>query len=158
MSCIKQLAKIKDDKEYLLLSNYTALEETGEYKGYDYCITFQHMGFRCGYVAVPYSTYKNLLAHNKIDDFDVHGRITFQGHPHHFDKVDIFNCNDIWLGFDAGHSFDGPDFELVRKIFGRTCYNDEEIEESLSFLGEENRSKEYMIDECKRLIEQLIFE
>lgn len=60
MSCIPKILELKGTKEFLPIPSLnqqdkyttTVIEGGGNYKGYDYLITFRDMGFRCGYVAL----------------------------------------------------------------------------------------------------------
>jgi hypothetical protein len=154
MSCISEVLKLKGDKEYLMINESAMAEDGGIYKDYEYLITFNDMGFRCGYVAVK----ENHKLYNNDDydslDLNVHGGVTF------FDKSDCIldldlikkSCDDKWVGFDAGHAYDGHDLNLVKNIFNR------EYPQQISFLRSngEIRTKEYMIEQCKGLIDQLV--
>jgi hypothetical protein len=166
MSCIQHLAKLRGDNEIFFINDEAVLEETGSYKGYDFCVLFTERGFRCGYIALP-SSY-SILKHTSVDDFkilfntSVHGGISFLGKPH-LECLNDRDYDEIWIGFDTSHRYDEPDFDLCRKIFGENLfYSDEYINETRRINKNytkfkiEVRTKEYMINECKRLIDQLI--
>ncbi len=161
MSCISEILKLKGDKEYLMINESVIAEDGGIYKDYEYLITFNDMGFRCGYVAIK----ENHKLYNNDDydslDLNVHGGVTF------FDKSDYIlyesmiknSCNDKWIGFDAGHAYDGHDLELSKKYFN---INDTKNKYGYLFwldsmrMNQEVRTKEYMIEQCKILIDQLV--
>jgi len=156
MSCIAEILKEKGDQEYLLSKcNFMAVEDGGEYKGYEYLITFVALpAHRCGYVALKNDTQLD------IHDFDVHGGITFQGKT----RIEEFlykktTCDDIWIGFDAGHSCDENDLESLKKIWPE---KNKEFELALELNEMQRtgfprviRSKKYMINQCKKLIDQI---
>ncbi len=156
MSCIKRLLEIKGDLDYLQLCDGVFLENGGNYKDYDFCITFNDLGFRCGYVALPAD---NPIA--KGDDnyginLDVHRGITFNSRPQAFTKRFLGeenDCGDIWIGFDAGHFGDRSDAETLVKLFPDKA---EYINLCRSMFDHGSiRSKEFMINECKHLIDQI---
>lgn len=161
MSCISEILKLKGEKEYLMINESAMAEDGGIYKDYEYLITFNDMGFRCGYVAIK----ENHKLYNNDDydslDLNVHGGITF------FDKSDCIldqdliktSCADKWIGFDAGHGYDGHDLELSKKYFN---INNVPNTDGYRFWSnsirtlQQVRSKEYIIEQCKGLIDQLM--
>jgi hypothetical protein len=182
MSCIPKILDLKGDKEILPIGlNGVVVEGGGQYKGYDYLITFNNYGFRCGYVAIPNGHPINNYD-GKYPDFDVHWGITFFG-ENHISEV-IFGekvCNDKWLGFDCGHAGDFLDNETAKKYFSDnekvlkgiefTIKILKEFEEKMELVNPgykeyinsddnklryEIRTKEYVEEQCKNLIEQLI--
>jgi|ERR1041385_95645 hypothetical protein len=162
MSCISEILKVKGDKEFLRVGDEIVIEDGGNYKGYEYLITFSTNGFRCGYVAIDtnHPTY-----HDSSDypDYSVHGGITFFDKSHLAESILGHTCTDKWLGFNAGHSCDLSDIDSVNKYFPtlrmmKLLYL-KKINETLCkniFFDSSIRTKEYMIDECKKLIDQLI--
>ncbi len=150
MSCITQLGILKGDRDYLPVNEHSVIEATGTYKGYEWLVTFQRFGHRCGYVAIP--------NHHHGDNVDVncHGGITFSERNHAAKKLLPVHCDDLWIGFDAMHSGDRPCTETAKKYFGEQ-YNPEQsraMEECFS--DGEHRSLGYMINECYEIISQLI--
>lgn len=152
MSCIPHLLKLKEDKEYMQLNSVAMLESGGNYKDHDFCITFTDMGTRCGYVAVPANS-----KHIKNEGFDiaVHGGITFCDKPSHLVDDELLgkdDCGDFWLGFDAAHAWDLQDYDVACKLFPKKyivrlgIYSDDS----------EIRTNEYMVEECKKVIDQLV--
>ena len=156
------------------------IEVNKKYKKYDYMVYATEMGHRCGYVRIPsghylykkgYSEQLNIKfdalknesvgkrnpitlfcsTRLKKEDnismdllFDVHGGITFAD----FGKNLMANKPGWWIGFDCAHCDDAKDPEIMdkktRKIFS-----------GLSNFGVV-RNKEYVEQECKNLIEQII--
>ena len=129
MSCIPRILELKGDKEFLAVPTKTEImrgviiEDGGHYKGYDYLITFNDMGFRCGYVAIspdhPFYN-KNLTGYSdNEEDFliDVHGGITFFEKHSMAELLVKHPCEDKWIGFDCGHAGDLMDLETALKIF-----------------------------------------
>ncbi len=152
-----------------------------KYKGYEYLVYATPMGHRCGYVKIPeghylygksYSEQLN-VKFNKISNqpqgkrnvitllcnsnikpednvsmdllFDVHGGITYS------DK--FYRCikkRGWWIGFDCAHLGDGKDTDIMddknKKIFTNYLFLHDEY----------SKSKEYVEQECKNLIDQII--
>lgn len=87
--------------------------------------------------------------------FNVHGGITYamggrdSSHP--------INSDLWWLGFDCGHYGDGKDLDLLEQLWG----DDENIQKRIEFEREHFyggiiRSKEYVQQECRNLVDQII--
>jgi hypothetical protein len=116
----------------------------GVHRGYEWEVTNNGMGFRCGYVRIPLGH----PWHGGGDELDVtvHGGLTFYAHDADCGKgaADA----DWWLGFDCGHFLDLPDPSLgehaaeLAKLW------------MAAMPGSEIRSTEYVADECRRLIDQ----
>lgn len=187
MSCIPKILELKGDKRILPVPSKKdpnqniglVIEDGGNYKGYDYLITFNELGVRCGYVALPPTHPVNNFYN---ENYNVHGGVTFFGENHlsacfFGDKA----CNDKWLGFDCGHGGDLNDYDTALNYFAddeRTlkninamleikCKVANEMEEKypgfkerrkLDLFNEKERTCDYVISECKRLIDQLITE
>lgn len=161
MSCIPKLLKMKGDKEDFRLTPDVILESGGNYKGYDFCVTFTSLGHRCGYVAIP-SSHKYTDRDKAESELDVHWSVNFHDKP-----VNLVNeligtpCEDIWIGFDAGRYGDKADVEAFQRFF-----DDLEMLEFIKkirypilarddLFKHEVRTNEYMTEECKKLIDQL---
>lgn len=90
--------------------------------------------------------------------FDVHGGITYEGGGQ--DSKYPIESDLWWLGFDCGHAGDGRDLDLVEQLWG----DDEHIksrlkierEFQLNFPDDVIRTKEYVVEECKSLVDQII--
>lgn len=158
MSCITELLKMKKDNDFLRVEEGLIIEGGGEYKGYEYIITFIDKGHRCGYVAIDktHPCYgKNLDKYD--DEFKVHGGITFHNKDIHAKKLLQHPCDDEWLGFDAMHVGDCPDVKCIEKYFSNSKWINiyEEIEDTYEEV-DTIKTYEYMEAECKSLIDQLL--
>ena len=92
--------------------------------------------------------------------FDVHGGLTYGESGR--------NCaypveSDLWwLGFDCAHCDDGKDLDLVEELWGddkevkRYLEIEREINEKYPTVKMEAKSKDYVMDECRSLVEQII--
>lgn len=171
MSCIPKLLEKKKENPYLSPNIY--LEGGGNYKGYNYCITLNSLGTRCGYVAISkeHPDYDN---EEKLTDLKVHGGVTFLDNPSRITK-ETGKCNDKWVGFDAGHTaklHDKLDSQCAKKYFSHSsipeyerqktvelCHLIESItmmfDDEEEMLNEGIRDFPYMENECKGLIDQL---
>lgn len=154
MSCITQLLEIKGERDYLPIHDSVVIEGGGTYKDFDYLIVFTNYGHRCGYVALPFG------CRYDSDALRVHGGITFEGESHDAKDLLPIPCNDTWLGFDAAHCDDHPCYDTAQKIFGHDPKRYEFLKEAhkplMRFPGIVHRTYEYMENECKHLIDQLI--
>lgn len=160
MSCITEILKRKADLPFILSpGKRVAIEGGGTYKSYEYLITFADMGHRCGYVAISPNLpdYKD---ESDYPDYDVHGGITFFDKAHLAESILGHSCEDKWLGFDCGHYNDLPDIECMKSYFNPISEYSLEYAISrhtnLLHANSEVRSKEYVEEQCKLLIEQLI--
>jgi hypothetical protein len=162
MSCIKEILRIKADKEVLIpTGSELAVEGGGEYKGYEFIVTFNRMGFRCGYVAIPA---EHPLYDKDSDQMEekvsCHGGVTFFGKNSIVEDIlGNHHCEDKWLGFDAGHYYDLYDKEAAEKYFDlRDLERDHMDRMSNIYQGEElaaMRNLEYMENECRSIVDQL---
>lgn len=154
MSCITQLLEMKGDREYLPINEHVVIEGGGTYKDFEYLIVFTHSGHRCGYVALPDGF------RYKTDALNVHGGITFEKEYHSAKDLLPVHCNDMWLGFDAAHCDDHPCYDTAQKIFGENKKHYDLLkqyhEPLMRYPGIFHRSYDYMENECKYLINQLI--
>jgi hypothetical protein len=164
MSCITEILAKKGDQEYLMGDGFV-IEDGGTYKEYEYLVTFIDLGHRCGYVAIN-SKNKfyglDLVCHSAGTDFDVHGGISFHHKGDHIIEPILgkSECSDEWIGFDAAHGADLPDYDLVMKIWPserrKNFIDATQFLRNFYYESIEHRSKEYMIAECKSLIDQII--
>lgn len=161
MSCITKLLEMKGDAEFLPVHDQVVIEGGGEYKGYEYLITFTSYGTRCGYVAVP--------AEQDYDSSEIHahGGITFEEDNHGAKNLLPTPCNDMWLGFDAAHWGDMRDMDQAKKYFTGVSRFDatfeilNELHKDVHAMESQSpqfshKTFEYMENECKSIIEQLI--
>lgn len=161
MSCITKILELKGDAEFLPLHDQVVIEGGGDYKGYEYLITFTSYGTRCGYVAVPpEQDYDS-------SQLDVHGGVTFEENDHGAKNLLPTPCNDMWIGFDAAHYGDMRDMEQAKKYFGGLPRFDKTFE-IINELHKEvhememrdphcsHKTFDYMAEQCKFMIDQLI--
>jgi len=86
--------------------------------------------------------------------FNVHGGLTYSGDNNGTYPVE---SNLWWLGFDCGHYNDGKDLELVEEYWGEYPHIKKGLEiEREYYIDAPIRSKEYVEDECKSLVDQII--
>jgi hypothetical protein len=160
MSCITKILELKGDKEFIASHSQSGVEGGGVYKGYEYIISFTSLGHRCGYVAIADGVI------GEYEDLYVHGGITFQDNEHGFKSLLDKPCSDLWIGFDAAHCDDLGNLDTAMKYFGHLPEAKRSIEalksiteesyRSLADLGCIHRTYEYMEDQCKYLIDQII--
>ncbi len=150
---------------------------------YRLVVIFSKTGCRCGYVGiegdhplwgVPYYEPNHILRCKTATrdtwlspdvHFNVHGGLTFSGHGVNGTTAETqirppgdSNRNRWWYGFDCNHLGDAPDFPSLE----RYC-NDEQLLLTLRRTAEVTqachhgivRNREYCVDECHRLINQL---
>jgi hypothetical protein len=162
MSCIQKLLELKNKstEPFFKINARNVIEGGGQYKGYDYLITFIDVGHRCGYIAISpdhplYSSELYPLKKTKIsieDLLEVHGGVTFFDTPH---LINDHKCGDKWIGFDSGHCWDIPDIKFLRLYFPlssswRSGFYYADIPEASL------KTQKYMEEQCKLLINQLI--
>ena len=135
------------------------LEEVFDYKGYKCACVFNAGGYRCGYVAVdeshPY--YKMDYTDDGPNEVMCHWGLTYSGEGRHFydDSDDLW-----WFGFDCGHFEDGMDCDTALRygLISGVEYNvGMEMQEALNM--DENvtvKTKEFVEENCKMIVEQLI--
>lgn len=112
----------------------------GEHAGFQWAVTHNGSGFRCGYVRVPAGHPWHGQSMGDVPA-DVHGGITFS-------EPDM-PCtapgpdDDWWVGFDCAHSFDAPDPALPNAMPRPYSWGVEVI-----------ASQYYVEAECRSLCEQ----
>ncbi len=178
MSCIPKILELLGDKKYLAIptNNRVVVETGGHYKGYDFLVTFNSMGFRCGYVAIDHT---HPLYNKDLEGLiNVHGDVTFFDKSHIPTKLLKNSCDDKWIGFDCAQAGDLMDLEESKEFFEhdpeeiksieafKKINDDRKSRMSLPFpelllersemFHDKKRDKEYVISECRRIIEQLI--
>lgn len=87
--------------------------------------------------------------------FQCHGGITYAGGGEHSSypiESDLW-----WFGFDCGHAGDKSDLDYAMQKFPshRKEYQLRKMVESKYPINDAIRTKEYVADECKKLVEQL---
>lgn len=131
-------------------------EERFEYKGFPCVVLFQQTGFRTGYVGLPKD---NKYYGKKYDDIPVscHCGLTYADK-----QLPYRNDTDIWwIGFDCGHCCDANDYDKAVNYFS----DNKSVLQSLLMLRELNkiydtggeiRTLEYVKENCKSIVDQLL--
>ncbi len=153
------------------------IEKDFVYRGYRCVVIFTDMGHRCGYVGVDENSslwkkdYYDYLPINKSKlewenfseeseditvgiHFDVHGGITFAdgGKNSEYPVESDF----WWFGFDCAHYNDKIDIEKLKEYFPNSKLNETRINLYSNFSSGEVRTLDYVMDECKNLVDQII--
>jgi len=116
---------------------------SGEQDGFEWEVTANRIGYRCGYVRIPPGHPWHGKGYDDVDPCpDVHGGLTF-AEPD-TDCGTGGEDNAWWLGFDCAHCGDAPDPSLPG------------YHERMSFPGDVIRSTEYVAAECRNLIRQAV--
>ena len=85
--------------------------------------------------------------------FNVHGGLTYSNN---YDDYPV-ESNLWWFGFDCAHYMDGKDLELMEEYWGDDPLIQRRIEIEKEYLNDYPiRSKEYVEDECRSLVDQII--
>ena len=121
--------------------NPDLLLDKGVYEGYEWEVTANRMGYRCGYVRVPAGHPWHGLDYDAIEPYpEVHGGLTFSQADTDCGKGGEDNA--WWLGFDCAHVGDAPDPELPGYRY------------RLPLDGETVKPTGYVASECRKLAEQ----
>lgn len=126
-----------------------ALLANGTHAGYEWEVTSNRLGFRCGYVRVPPGHPWHGKDHDDVDA-EVHGGLTFAEADEHCGKGGPDDA--WWLGFDCAHAGDAPDPALPgghRLAVLSEIYNDFPSYATI-------RTTEYVSGQCRRLIDQAV--
>lgn len=120
--------------------------ETFEYKGYKIVIKrMMVMGGQLnGYVRIPKSHkfYGKSYSDDGVEDIECHGGLTFAG--------DLEYDGDFYIGFDTAHYQDYMPF--LQMALGKSGGGNPSIIDT----NEEYRDIQYVRNQCKRIVEQLI--
>ena len=133
-------------------------ESRFDYKGFPCVVLFQPMGHRTGYVGLPK---ENKYYGSIYDDIPVscHGGLTYSR-----GWLALQNDkNTWWIGFDCGHCCDGYDVEKAKEYYA----NDPKMMQRIALMektgyyavcnnGNPVRSKEYVENGCKGIVDQLV--
>lgn len=120
------------------------IEHEEIYQGYHLVITFNR-AWRCGYVGLPLGHKLQGKEYNDLN-YEVHGGLTYSSNTAPFIK-DGFGW---YLGFDCAHWDDGMDIETMKQ-YGAS----QEVINIWQHLDGEVRTKEYVLQELKNLVEQI---
>jgi hypothetical protein len=124
-----------------------ALLSKGTHAGFEWEVTNNGLGYRCGYVRVP-PGHPWHGQDAEQPDVDVHGGLTFAEADTDCGKGGADNA--WWLGFDCAHAYDAPDPSLPLRD-GRE--GDAWFHERFPDYGT-IRTTSYVEAECRRLAEQ----
>jgi hypothetical protein len=92
-------------------ANPDCLISKGMEAGYEWEVTSNRLGYRCGYVRVPPGHPWHGKDYSSIEPYpEVHGGLTFSEADTDCGKGG--DDNAWWLGFDCAHHMDAPDPEL----------------------------------------------
>lgn len=116
----------------------------GEHEGFEWVVTHNDMGFRCGYVRVPLGHPWHGKGYDDVE-CDVHGGLTF-AHADHACGKEGRDENGYWVGFDTAHCDDAQDPVLMAKL--------PEAKRYYMRMTGTIRTQEYVENECRSLCEQ----
>jgi len=157
MSCITKLLEIKGDREILPIHKRAVIEGGGNYKGFEYLVTFTQYGTRCGYVAIPDGF------RGDYTDIDCHGGVTFSERDHGAKDLLPIACNDLWIGFDCAHWGDMRDLETSKKYFPEDMAIEmyQELHKEIHEMEKQDphfshKTYDYVEKECQSIIDQLL--
>ena len=113
----------------------------GLHEGYEWEITCNGLGYRCGYVRIPPGHPWHGKNYDAVEPYpDVHGGLTFAAADTDCGKHGEDNA--WWLGFDCAHAGDAPDLSLPGYC------------SRMTFPGDTIRTTAYVEAQCRRLAEQ----
>lgn len=123
------------------------VERHGSYRGYEWAITFEPDGHRCGYVGIP-ENHPFFEKDEKTFNFiKCHGGVNFTGH-----SKPGFSSDDWLVGFSCAHfPMDAIDLEGIKRYFGLRS-----TESSISRTSGHVWTVEEVEDELKSMIDQII--
>jgi hypothetical protein len=121
----------------------------GSYMGFDWVVTHNGGGYRCGYIKVRRGHPWYGKDYNAIDAI-VHEGLTFSDYKVKFDGER--SDDGYWVGFHCGHVFDKIDLSLpISDFFMGSALGDCLLwDDDFSTL----RTTEYVESECRSLCEQ----
>jgi len=115
----------------------------GVHEGYEWEVTCNRIGYRCGYVRVPLGHPWHGKDYDSVEPYpDVHGGLTFAEADTDCGKGGEDSA--WWLGFDCAHAGDAPDPDLPG-------YDARMV---LPGYDSTVRTTEYVADECRKLAGQ----
>lgn len=133
------------------------IENDFVYKNYKCSVIFQTLCHRCGYVGIPKGHSLYGLDYDEIPVI-CHGGLTYM-YPDlvgHEEESDIF-----WIGFDCAHFGDGKDYDAGRRYFADDpdhidMLNRWEDLDNRYPCDDEVRTQEYVEEQCRYIVDQLI--
>lgn len=125
----------------------------GEHAGFQWEVTSNGIGYRCGYVRVPagHPWHGKDYGDEGMYDIEVHGGLTFAEPDTDCGKGGEDNA--WWFGFDCAHYNDAKDPRLMT---GEHLAHEIAMERRFPVTGVGViRTTEYVAAECRRLAEQV---
>jgi len=127
------------------------IEVYDTYKGYEYIVYAYKLGHRYGYVKIPERHTLYEMDYIDIEDkfnIEVHGGLTFSGFITGFIDGLILQERCWWIGFDCNHLGDLKDFGIMSNEYKETYQHIPQFYGTI-------KTKEYVENECKKLIDQI---
>ena len=125
--------------------NPEVLLDKGVHLGFEWEVTCNRIGYRCGYVRIPAGHPWHGKDYDSVEPHpDVHGGLTFAEHDTDCGKGGEDNA--WWFGFDCAHYGDAPDPALPGS-------------ETMLRFGLDHgtiKTTEYVSEECRSLAEQAL--
>lgn len=133
-------------------------EERFEYKGFPCVVLFMPMGFRNGYVGLPQEN----KYYGKGYDFmpvNCHCGLTYASRNLYGQE----DKNTWWIGFDCGHCCDGFDIEAIKEHYKDDAEALKQLKTMQGYYSMVNsdtefRTLDYVKEECKKIVDQLLEE
>ena len=122
------------------------------YRGFRILGLFRDHGYRCGYVQIPNDILPKVQEDAEQDSecvpVNVHGGVTFAGYLKDFDE--------FFIGFDCAHYGDLQDIESWKTHFPEEYAKIKKYLDHPNRRGETVKTKEFVREECYRMIDQII--
>jgi hypothetical protein len=132
--------------------NPRALLEKGIHEGFEWEVTSNGIGYRCGYVRIPGGHPWHGKHYDNVEPYpDVHGGLTF-AQPD-TDCGTGGEDNAWWLGFDCAHAGDAAD-DACMDGYPDGGKRVREIEDMYPIRGDTIKTTSYAVSECQRLADQ----
>jgi hypothetical protein len=129
-------------------------ERHDTYRDYEWVITFEQDGYRCGYVGIPnwHPFYEQ--SKEELPNISCHGGISITSHGN-----TGFSSDDWLIGFDCAHYLlDAIDSASISRYFGERAIDD--IKCSTSIFEYRTKGHVWTADEveeeCRSVIDQII--
>ncbi len=136
---------------------FCVVEKVFDYKGYTCVVTFNKMGFRCGYVGVKedHPWYGVDYESEGPNEISCHYGLTYSG------KGEQFTDDDLWyFGFDCGHYMDATEIDKAKEyglVEGNNYLILKKFEDEMKQFDEWTvKTVEFVEENCKMIAEQLI--
>lgn len=127
----------------------------GEHVGFEWVVTRNLMGFRCGYVRVPMGHPWHGRSTDDLTEVECHGGVTFADPDLPCDKDGPDDA--FWIGFDCAHGMDLPDPDLMTpeyRAIQEMIYPRHPEQPIDSPFRSHIRTQKYVEAECRSICEQ----